>query len=264
MSLINEALKRARIDAARRDAAAKGVPPSALPVYRPPGRRSWLVPVAGFAAGLAAVALAAGAFWLARRPLASASAQPAPAAVETPVAATAAAETPAVVAAAAPPAAVPPAAPPREPSVASPSAPAPLAPAPPSGVRPLASAPPAEPPPAEPPLASAVPPASRVRPASGRRPLDPSGTPPPPARSRPEAGAAGLVAGKTYLREAAPAGEPPVKVEFIVWSESRPFAQINGQLLSPGESAGGYTLLSVERERVELENAGIRFWIRVR
>ncbi len=50
MSLINEALKRARVEAARRDAAAKGVPPAALPVYRPRRRKPWVGPLVGFLA----------------------------------------------------------------------------------------------------------------------------------------------------------------------------------------------------------------------
>lgn len=68
--------------------------------------------------------------------------------------------------------------------------------------------------------------------------------------------------GPSYLRQATLAGTT-VKLDFIVWSEN-PFAQINGHLLSAGQSVDGYTLLEVERERVELEGGGERFWIRVK
>ena len=59
-------------------------------------------------------------------------------------------------------------------------------------------------------------------------------------------------------------GSTNVRVDFIVWSESRPFAQINGELLSVGQSIDGFTVLKVERERVELEGRDERFWIRVK
>ncbi len=240
MSLINEALQRARVEAARRDAAEKGVPPAALPVYVPPRRRPWLAPVAGFAAGLVAVGMAAGAFWFVR--------QPAPP------------EPRSVLATAAPEKA------PVSPVEAVPGVdPAPTAAAsrtvavtPPASTRPA----PAEPEPVDrrPPRSAAAPPAAPEARPSAQWEAPPPSAPPPLAAPRPPDGGVG---GQTFLRQAAPAGGS-VRVDFIVWSESRPFAQINGQLIGAGQSVDGYTLLKVERERVELEGGGERFWIRVR
>ncbi len=254
MSLINEALKRARVEAARRDASAKGVPASALPVYRPPRRRPWLAPVAGFAAGLVAVALAVGAFWLARKPLPAAAAEvtavsAVPASGETAVAAPAPAAVPRA-------AAVPP--PQSRQDAGAPSTGNAGA----TGVPSTGNAG----------ATGGVPAAVRAVPA-------PAPPPPPATWSRQDGGtagrsqtgasgagngASGVADGQTYFREVTLAGGTPIKVDFIVWSVTRPFAQINGQLLNPGQSAGDYTLLEVERERVQLESGSVRFWIRVR
>ncbi|MCP3961853.1 MAG: hypothetical protein GY719_28760 [bacterium] len=240
MSLINEALKRARIDAARRDAAQKGVPAAALPVYVPARRRSWLAPVIGFLLGLTVVAVAAGAFWIAWQPgqerPGQEPSQPAP-----PAAAVAEPVTP----------------------------PAPATPAP--EMRRI-EAPADVPSPAPPPPAAAPPPprAAEPRPepaaVAEQREASPveespgAGTPAalPPA----DGGETG--SGEVFAVEANPAGGERVKLDFIVWSETRPFAQINGELVNPGQQVAGYILVTVERDRVELEGAGKKFWLRVR
>ncbi len=275
MSLINEALKRARVEAARRDAAAKGVPAAALPIYVPRRQPPWLAPVAGFAAGLVAVAMAAGAFWLVRRPATAAGDGVAS------VVATSGAVTEPLPQVAAPPSLTQVAAPrpARDPSPDQRPVNRPIA----SSERPSESrpndrrastsqpaAPPVVPPPVTPPP-EVSPPA--VAPSASRPPRSVAVTPAasapaasapvaapalPPEASPPDAG--GI---RTYLRQAAPAGGS-VKVDFIVWSESQPFAQINGELLSSGQSIDGYTLLVVERERVQLEGGGERFWLRVK
>lgn len=68
-----------------------------------------------------------------------------------------------------------------------------------------------------------------------------------------------------FVREAVLPGDETIKLDFIVWSESRPFAQINGELVRPGQMVGAYVLRTVERERVELEAAdGASFWIRAK
>ena len=265
MSLINEALKRARLEAARQDAAEKGVPPAALPAYVPPRRRSWMGPVVGFVVGLLAVGVAAGAFWLAQRP-ASPESNPQMAEVgrSAPVA-------PHPTAPAASPAT-------REAPAAAPTHTAnPVATGSPSA---SASAAVSDSDPTQETTGggeSSFPAATgRPAPAAAAPPQD-SGPPPrkrgaaapPPATaevtqtraSTPEP--SDEIDGQTYLRQAQPAGGQPVKVGFIVWSEA-PFAQVNGQLLSPGQSIDGYTLLTVERDRVELEGAAGRFWLRVK
>lgn len=243
MSLINEALKRARVEAARRDATARGVPPAALPVYVPRRRRPWLAPVAGFAAGLVAVAMATGAFWLVRRPAMPPSGTAATAGEVADSLAQAVAVR-ALPSPAAPPIEAPSPAAPRPEASTIASRPARPAAAPPIAARPVI----AESAVAE----SAVAEPAAVAPA----PVAPSLSP----RRLPPAGDDGI---RTYLRQATPAGER-VKVDFIVWSKSQPFAQINGELLSSGQSVDGYTLLEVERERVQLEGGGERFWLRVK
>ncbi len=272
MSLINEALKRARLEAARRDAAEKGVPQSALPVHLPRGSRPWLAPVAGFVAGLAAVGVAAGAFWLARQPMPEAGVGSAPVAEAAGTAQAMQGAAPAM--AASPPAAQqPPAAPPT------------AVQQPPAAPTPVAQRPPAAPPTAAPPTAVQQLPAALLPAAPTSAAQQPPAAPTfvaqqppaaptfvaqqPPAAApdtrQPTMAPSPLATGDraTYFREAAPSGTR-IKVDFIVWSESRPFAQINGHLLSAGQTVDGYTLLEVERERVELEGGGVRFWIRVR
>ena len=300
MSLINEALKRARVEAARRDAAEKGVPPSALPIYQPQRQRPWLAPVAGFAAGLAVVGIAAGAFWLVRQPAPAdgPNGQTPQATTDRPAAVDPQVASPSERALhpAAPQSAAP------QPSAPHSAAPQPSAPQP--GPAVAASAvpaadrtPPPSPPTASPPQALAPQPSPRrVAPAPTTPATAPPGpatvetradaspvhtarqaprnVAPPPASSaapraaEPSIGAPPPVGSRSadkaeYLRQAVIAGTT-LKVDFIVWSETRPFAQINDQFLNIGESLDGFTLLSVERERVELEGGGRRFWIRAR
>ena len=238
MSLINEALKRARIEAARRDAADKGVPATALPVYVPQRRRLWLAPFLGFVVGIAAFAVAAGAYYLARRP----------APEEDRPAAAAAPEPPPVVAAEA-----------AVPAPASAGIPETRAAADRSGR--AASSPPAMAVAPESPAATATEPARGV-PASA--PAAAAGRDSPRLAPDPMAGESGIDDGRTYFVEAELPGGAAVKLDFIVWSETRPFAQINGELINPGQIVDGFTLLAVERERVELEGRGTRFWLRVR
>ncbi len=263
MSLINEALKRARVEAARRDAAEKGVPPSALPVYVPRRRRPWLAPLVGFATGLLAVGVAGGAFWLVRRP--TSPENPSVAAVEArgpamEVTAAPATATPEATMVMADPRTTPPAAPIEETAAAPPpsGSGSPLRK---RGVRgdspPVATMPP--PAPIEETAAAALPPSGS---GSSSRPA----TRAPEAQRRargPAPGPSDELDGQTFLRQVEPPGGKPVKVGFIVWSAA-PFASVNGQLLSPGQSVDGYTLLAVERDRVELEGGGGRFWIRVK
>jgi hypothetical protein len=44
----------------------------------------------------------------------------------------------------------------------------------------------------------------------------------------------------------------------VAWSESAPLAYLNGKLLGVGESAAGFRIVGIERERVRLAGPGGR------
>lgn len=298
MSLINEALKRARVEAARRDAAEKGVPESALPVYVPQRRRAWVAPVLGFAGGLLAVAIAVGVYWMiARDPSPEASRQatsplaadPAPSSTTVSDVGVAA-ESPRVPLAAESPSgsvepttgdSTPPtpprvaevvaaepstggAAPSIEPQTVSVAAPQPTAGE--AGHRRQAPAGSSAPPPSRPPTPQPAPPIESPEPVSATA----AGEPRPSVRDRPAAaaprqGSQAAQAPSSYLREVPLSGGGKIKLDFIVWSETRPFAQINGELVNPGQVKEDFILHRVERDRIELEiDGGSRVWVRVK
>ncbi len=253
MSLINEALKRARLEAARRDASEKGVPVTALPTYIPPRRNPWLAPLLGFVGGIAVVGIAAGGFWWMRAEPSRPDAVARTVVVVDPVAPT----TSTGMNMSQPPVAPQPAAP---------------QPATPALTQPAQRA--AEPPPeASSETRRDVAPAETPRGESGepaRIPSKPAMAaiepPPPPApaalASGVPASAAPLLSG-SYRREVTLAGGKTLKLDFIVWSEAHPFAQINGELVNPGQMVEGYILRQVERDRIELESDDGSFWLRV-
>jgi hypothetical protein len=72
-----------------------------------------------------------------------------------------------------------------------------------------------------------------------------------PSRTRTYAGSATLPTGKLEL-------------EGIVYSETHPTALINGHVVAPGGYVEGYTVVSIERDRVELENEGGRIVLTLR
>ncbi|MDA8017583.1 MAG: hypothetical protein MPN21_09055 [Thermoanaerobaculia bacterium] len=276
MSLINEALRKARKEAAERDAQDRGV------TYRPPrahlpAERSWLPALAGVVLG---ALLAAGAFFFTMRGDASrVTGTPAAAApgIETSSAPQPLPET------AAAPETRPAAAPTPEPR--------------PDDVR--------EPAPAD----DRVPRATEARPeseqesrslqesiasASTTSPTSASPQPPPatpeerppqlPARtppSQPEGAASepapataqarrvqpptqvGQVEEAIYVLEAEVDGIA-LRLDFIVWSPTRPFAQINGRQVSVGQTVDGFLVRAILREEVTLEGEDGTFRLRVR
>ena len=326
MSLIDEALKRARLEAAQRAAESEGLPYPTIPRHlAPQRRRRWLVPaavglavLAGLVIGLLAasrggppsdrVAAAGGGT---AEPVTSGPATPAeverdpPPPVEDPA-------TPEDAAASAPPATEPalpaparPAGPPAAAPVTSgPSGPAelvrdvgtPTPSAAPPVERPAERRPERRPdarPPAQDTPAVGGVPASPPRPAPGTvspqpaaaapttapRPATPAPEPQPaasavtdpdsgvllvlPERPQPEAPA----------RASAPAAATPVEnhvqqlplpdggaIELggIAWSETGPFALINGRVVGPGAMIGAFTLERIQPGHVELSGGGRR------
>lgn len=70
--------------------------------------------------------------------------------------------------------------------------------------------------------------------------------------------------GASYHREVTLPGGTHVAVGGIAWSQSNPAALINGRVLGPGEGDDDWTLTAVERDRVEIEWRGMRFFLRLK
>jgi hypothetical protein len=233
VSLINEALRKARKDAAERDAESKGV------TYRPPrahlpAERPWLGALVG---GIAVGILAAGlAFVLLRPP---ADAEPAPISIpqqELPVQ-----ELP--VPAAEPLAQTEPSAEEVAEEVAEP------APEPPPEPKPdTASAAQPEAPVALP-ESEATSATSQVKSRESKRIRPPEQV--------------GKIDDEVYVLEAEKDGVS-LRLDFIVWAPPNPFAQINGRQVSIGQTVDGFLVRAIEREAVTLEGDDGPFRLRVR
>lgn len=263
MSLINDALRKARKEAAERDADERGV------TYRPPRahlptERSWLPALAGVVLG---AVLAAAAFWLLiPRSSTDEASTPPPTETRSEAAVSPPEPPPAEPATTSEPAAVPPASAPR------PSEP-----------------PPSEPPPSKPPGAGEVteeetpevPIVETIEPAEDATPGEPTEEPPEEPTEEPAEGPTaaptpgtedvqrvkapeqvGQVDEATYVLEATVDGVA-LRLDFIVWGAS-PFAQINGRQVSVGQSVEGFLVRDITREEVTLEGAGGPFTLRIR
>ncbi|HKI01469.1 MAG TPA: hypothetical protein VKK31_05775 [Thermoanaerobaculia bacterium] len=255
MSLISDALKKARQEAARQDSLRQGVPYAVGPVDAPVRRNPLLPMLAGLGAGcLVAGILFAVAYMAGWGPFGK------PAQEGVRVADTAA------LPAAPPPPVVQESAAALPPSETSPPPPQP-------------QAVPQEPPPA------AVP-APEVRPQIEMRPsvpvepplarTEPQATPPPvpapveeaspvPAQV-PQASPAptpegGLVDGQVYTGEVPVPGGGSVKLNGIAFSQDRPIAVIAGRVMGPGEVIEGFTVVSIEPGRVTLQGHGATVYL---
>jgi hypothetical protein len=291
MSLIDEALKRARQEAARQDASQRYAYP-ATPVqvpFRDRSRSSLLVGlVAGLLIGVVAIA---GTLWVTKsRPgseraaaevpaaspdaaSASSAAAPIPLVEELEPAPPAAAETVPVLPSPTPePLPVPAASQAVTPRIETSRPvesqprieiqPRPAAPAEPRAEPRAPVAVPAEPRTAEPvPAAKAgtapAPPLLYVPPATG------SEAAPPPSHTgpgtAPAAGEPGLN-GRTFVRELPVPGGGTLELRGIA-SGSQPAALINGRVLARGEVIEGFTVVGVESRRVELKGYGATVYL---
>jgi hypothetical protein len=268
MSLISDALKKARAEAARQDSLRQGMPYAIgvadAPVRRPP----WLSLLAGLGAGcLLAAGVFAVAFFAGWGPFHKPVAETRAATVaETSVAPPA--TLPAI--AATPPSPAPatlPTAPREERPAPAPTLsplPAPPAPAKPLPETPRQPAPQAETPPAPrnpapepaPAAATAEPPAPIQAAPSPAAPSQPAS--PAPA---PSAASGGLVEGNTYAGEVPVPGGGSVKLNGIVFSPDHPIAVLDGRVMGPGESAQGFTVLAIESGRVKLQGHGVTVYL---
>lgn len=253
MSLISEALKKARQEAARQDAARQSVPYAVGSTEAQAPRNTLLMGLAGLGAGcLLAGALFAMAYFGGWGPFAKPQAGPAPRVAQVPPPAA----VPAVPVQTAPapvevqeeeepvPAPVP------MTTAAPPPAPPPSAqtqPAPSIEIRPTAPEPRPEPEPAAPSPA----------PAEEERPAAPAPAPDP----APAAPAGGLVDGRTYTGEVPVPGGGVVRLNGIAFSQERPVVVLDGRVMGTGEVVQGFTVVEIETGRVKLQGHGTTVYV---
>jgi hypothetical protein len=261
MSLISDALKKARQEAARQDSLQPGLPYAVGAATAPAPRAPWISLLAGLGAGcLLAAAIFAMAYFggwgpfhkpaaqtqVAAAPPAPTSAAPSPQPVTAPPSQPAVQEPPpkpvVVVETPAPkPAPEPP--PKREPEAVRP---APQSQTPPA----VAITPHPVPEPAPQPAAEA--------PAPAPAPVQAAPTPAAPPQSAPEGG---LVEGNTYTGELPVPGGGSVKLNGIVYSPDHPIAVLDGRVMGPGENVQGFTVVAIESGRVKLQGHGATVYL---
>ncbi len=255
MSLISEALKKARQEAARQDSLRQGVP-YAVGAVDPPQRRNPLLPLlAGLGAGCLLAGILFGGAWIAGvgpfdKPEREAQVAQAPAAPQE----TAPAPTPVV-------------------TEIAPSAPAPppvaATPVPEERPQPTVETPPA--PPLEQPVApQAVPPVAPA-PVEEQRPavLVPEPSPAPPSiqiqPTRPAVPApvipGGLEEGKVYAGEVPIPGGGSLKLNGIAYSQDQPIVVLDGRVMGPGEVIQGFTVVEIQSDRVKLQGHGATVFV---
>jgi hypothetical protein len=225
MSLIDDALRRAREEAALRDAAGRPGASRWAPSHIPGRRRSAWKPaaalVAVFLAGSAAAWLLVGRSRVAPVPAPAASpSEPAPLSnlPAAPLANRTAAAAPALPEKPEPPAR--------------------------NGIRPEA--------------------VSR-RPAAKSFPAhEPAPPAPAPSAAAPNAASPSTPARSTFVRTATLAGGETIELGGIVYSEGNPVALINGKVVAPGGLVGDYTVVQIRPERVDFSGNGASFSILLR
>lgn len=251
MSLISEALKKARQEAARQESARQGLPYAVGAVETRDRRNPLLMALAGLGAGcVLAGAVFAAAFFGGWGPFEKARPASAPQVTQT--------------------APTPPAGVPAEPPSAAPvmvqeepippitsELPAPAPPAP--EVRPVAPPPSIEIRPAAP---APVTPEPRSEPEPEPVPAAPAPAPvetAPPAT--PPAAASGLVEGRTYTGEVPVPGGGSVKLNGIAFSQERPVVVLDGRVMGAGEVVQGFTVVEIEAGRVKLQGHGTTVYV---
>jgi outer membrane biosynthesis protein TonB len=259
MSLISDALKKARQEAARQDSLRPGLPYAVGAATAPAPRAPWISLLAGLGAGcLLAAAIFAIAFFGGWGPFHKPAAQTQVAAAPAPAA----------------PAPQPVTAPPSQPAVQEAPPPKPVAvvetpapkPAPeppkrePEAVRP---APPQTPPavaitPRPAPETAPAPQPAAEAPAPAPAPVQAAPAPVTPPQSAPEGG---LVEGNTYTGELPVPGGGSVKLNGIVYSPDHPIAVLDGRVMGPGENVQGFTVVAIESGRVKLQGHGATVYL---
>ena len=236
MSLIDEALKRAELEAARRDGLRGGAYPWVLE-SQPKRRRRW---VAAAVIGLTVAILGGGVVWLSRRPAAvPASGAPAGGGPKESNARNPKSRIEMETVEVAPP--------PKAQPVRAPAAGKAEPEAKPAGA---SSSPAAG---AEAGRAKGAAAAPRpASPAEGR-----AGS--PGAAGKPAT--RGLAPGKTFFGEVELPEGGKIALEGIVWSETNPVALINGKVLPPGGVVEEFTIAAIQPDRVELNGRGMTIFL---
>lgn len=246
MSLISEALKKARQEAARQDSLRQGVP-YAVGTVDPP-QRSPLMPLfAGLGAGCLLAGLLFGVAWIAgmgpfakkvpETRVAQAPAIPEPAA--TPQEAMPAPPEP-VISEAVPPVSAPP---PVAPTLVPEERPEPTEARPAPAVEPPAAVQVTPPPPA--PVEAPVP-------------------APPPVQIQPTPApenTAGAEEEKVYVGEVPVPGGGSIKLNGIAFSQDQRIAVLDGRVVGPGEVVQGYTVVDIQANRVKLQGHGTTVFV---
>jgi hypothetical protein len=257
MSLISDALKKARQEAARQDSLRQNLP-YAVGTVDAPERRSTLIPIlAGLGAGclLAAVIFgivyAAGWGPFARTPKEAVQVAEAtqPAATSEPVPTVASTPAPQpVIEERSSPAPTPTPAPPVAPTPRPQATPAPVRTAPPVAETPTVRV---EPSPAP------APPVETPRPAAPVVSIPAIPTPVPAPASNAEA----LEDGKSYVSEVPVPGGGVVRLNGIAYSPEHPIAVIDGRVMGPGETVQGFTVLEIQASHVKLQGHGATVYV---
>ena len=238
MSLISDALKKARQEAARQDSLRPGLPYAVGAATAPAPRAPWISLLAGLGAGcLLAAAIFATAFFGGWGPFHKPAAQTQVAAAPTPDA-------------------------PAPQTVTPPSQPAVQEPPP----QPVAAVETPAPKPQTPPAVAIVPhPAPETTPqpaveapAPAPAPVQAAPAPAAPPQSAPEGG---LVEGNTYTGELPVPGGGSVKLNGIVYSPDHPIAVLDGRVMGPGENVQGFTVVAIESGRVKLQGHGATVYL---
>jgi hypothetical protein len=71
----------------------------------------------------------------------------------------------------------------------------------------------------------------------------------------------GLADGRTYAGEVTLPDGPKIELEGIVFSEANPVALINGKVLPPGGVVEEFTIVSIKSDRVELTGHGVTIFL---
>ncbi|HEV7786611.1 MAG TPA: hypothetical protein VGQ28_14795 [Thermoanaerobaculia bacterium] len=263
MSLISDALKKARQEAARQDSLRQTLP-YAVGTADPPEQRKLYMPLlAGLGAGCVLAVVVFGIVYLGgwgpfsrlRKEAVQIAETPSPAA--TPRAGFSAEPAPA-----------PPVIEEKSQPVPTP-APRPTPPAPVQEVQPKPAPVQTLPPPvAETPAARTQPapvPADEARLAPPPVPT-PAPSPVPtvagpiraPAPPTPAASTVGLEDGKSYVNEVPIPGGGVVKLNGIAYSPDHPIAVLDGRVVAPGEVVQGFTVLEIQADHVTLQGHGAK------
>ena len=84
---------------------------------------------------------------------------------------------------------------------------------------------------------------------------------PMPAPSVPQV--PGLVEGRAYLQSVRIPNGPTLVMTGIAWSDDVKVALINGMTLEPGDAYENVAVIAVEPKRVQLESGGVKFYLRM-